>query len=393
MHQADYDVHIVCSEVGLVKRSFEDVRDEIGQHLDDCLYFGVTAMTGYGLREAKRICAWVRKQSPETKIVWGGWHASLLPEDTLREPEIDFVVVGQVEDIAAELEVALEAGVTDFSAIDGLGWKDGDRLVLNSGRAIADIQAYSGLPYDLVDIAMFEQHADERMVGIITSVGCPLDCGFCADRAVYQGKWKRNGVEKTLELITKLQSVEDIKRLGRIYGEVGVSICFSTLVGMPHKDKNKWREEWNLTIAMIDELLRSGDNVHTAQLHVYTPYPGTPLFDKAVELGFKPPTTVEGWADVEMFTNNSPYLPADLSEKAEFVTTHILQLKRLDYHYYRGTSPLSKLSFGVAQTALKAIYGLRWKLKYFDHPLEMRIVEGMLRSSSKPADEGDWTEA
>jgi len=467
MHMPEYDVHIVCSEVGLQKRPRAEVEKEIDSLLDDCLYFGVTAMTGYGLKEAKEICQWVRRKSPETKIVWGGWHSSLLPEQTLQEEAVDFVVVGQGEDTARELAEALEAGKSDFSHIKGLGWKRGDELVMNPPRPIGDIDPYPPLPYHKVDMDMFEQHATERMVGIITSVGCPLDCGFCADRAVYKGKWKRTGVQKTLDelkllrdqygvkvvkildsnffvdwhrgldilrgmrelgmrafwinaripkllkatpedlklfrdtvnfflvgaesgsdetlqLVTKLQTVDDIKRVGKMYGDAGVPVCFSTLVGTPYEDRNKWKEEWDLTVAMIDELLDASGNLHTAQVHVYTPYPGTPCLIKAVKMGFDPPTELEGWANVEMFSARLPYLPEDLGERAEFLTTHVLQLLRPDYKFYRGRNPLARASFGTAQTLLKTVYKVRWELKYFDHPVEMRLIQSLLNQRATP---------
>ena len=462
----EYDVHIVCSEIGMTKRPLSEVKAEIAKHLDDCLYFGVTAMTGFGLSEAQAISRWVRSESPDTRIVWGGWHASLLPEQTLKEPEIDFVVVGQGEETARDLVAAFEAGVTDFSAIDGLGWKDNGRMVLNKPRAIADIDQFPPLPWELANIEMFEMNSDERMVGVITSVGCPLDCGFCADRAVYGGKWKRNGVEKTLfelqrlrddfgvttvkildsnffvdwrrgieiltgmrelgmraywinaripkllrvteedlalfrdtvdfflvgaesgseetlELVTKLQTVDDIERVGRIYGEAGVSVCFSTLVGLPYDDAEMWKKELDLTLSMIDRLLKSSKFTHTAQVHVYTPYPGTPLFAKAVELGFKPPTDLEGWSKIEMFATKLPYLPDDICVKAEFITTHILQLMRPDYTFYQGRNIAAKVLMNGLQELLTLFYRARWKAKYFDHPFEMRLIEKILSPPHK----------
>ncbi len=463
MHIPDYDVKIICSEIGLQRQSLETVQREIEEHLEDCLYFGITTMTGYGLGEAKTICAWIRKISPETPIVWGGWHTSLMAKQVMNEPEVDFAVVGQGEDTAVELVAHLEAGESDFSGIHGLGWRDGDRIVMNSPRAIANIDPYPVLPYDLVDIEMFEQHATERMVGVITSVGCPLDCGFCADRAVYGGAWKRNspektlkelrflrdtygvtsvkildsnffvhwprgleilrgmrdlgmraywinariprllkakdedlqlfrdtvdyflvgaesGSEETLKLVTKLQTVDEIRALGKRFGDAGVRICFSTLVGTPYEDRSMWKSEWELTIQLIDELLTQSGYLHTAQVHVFTPYPGTPLFAKAVELGFDAPDTMEGWSKIEMFSAALPYLPLDLGEKCEFVTTNILQLLRPDYKFYQGQNPIADVGFGVAQAILKALYTMRWKAKYFEHPLEMKLIKKVLAS-------------
>lgn len=464
MHLPDYDVKIVCSEVGLERLPRETVEREIEDHLEDCVYFGITSMTGHGLSEALDMCKWVRKVSPETKIVWGGWHTSLLARQVMQEPEVDFSVIGQGEDTASELAASIEAGKTDFSHIQGLGWRDGDRVVLNPSRPIVDIETFPSLPYDLVDIEMFEQNASERMVGVITSVGCPLNCGFCADRAVYGGKWKRygpertlnelrflrdtygvttvkildsnffvhwprgieilsgmrelgmrafwlnariprllkasegdlklfrdtvdcflvgaeSGSEETLRLVNKLQTVDQIRMLGKRYADAGLRICFSTLVGTPCDDRSLWKREWDLTIQLIDELLSQSGFTHTAQVHVFTPYPGTPLFSKAVEMGFEAPDTIEGWSKVEMFSSVLPYLPMDLGERCEFVTTNILQLLRPDYKFYQGSNPIAGAGYGAAQALLKAVYKMRWKAKYFDHPIEMRLIKKVLGSN------------
>ena len=64
----------------------------------ECVCFGVTSMTGPQLLHAVRACQVVRQQRPGLPIVWGGIHASLLPEQTLRSGWADVVVVGEGEE-------------------------------------------------------------------------------------------------------------------------------------------------------------------------------------------------------------------------------------------------------------------------------------------------------
>lgn len=457
----DYDLTLVNTEVGLSRKSRSQVEAEIAEALEGCLIFGVTAMTGHGLEEALAMSAFVRERSPETKIVWGGWHPSLLPEQTLSEPDIDFVVVGQGEETIVELARALVASTLDFAGIQGLGWKENGRPVLNPKRPLHDMNAMPPLPFHLLDDAFFEQVAGMRTAATITSVGCPLDCGFCADRAVYGGKWNRlsaeraladmktlrddfgvtavrildsnffvhwprgiailqglhdmgmraiwvnariptllkakaehlalfretvdyflvgaeSGSDMTLEMINKMQSVEDIRRVARLYGENGIPICFSTLVGVPYEDPQEWKREFRLTLSLLDEVLGWGGELHTAQVHLYTPYPGTPMYTDAVARGFEAPEDLIGWSDVELFTPKLPYLPPNLGERVEFITTYILQLRRSGYHFYRGGNPVAGAFFAVAERILKAIFYLRWKMKYFDFPLEKRFIEAVI---------------
>ena len=64
---------------------------------DPPLWVGVSSMTGrqihWGL-EASRI---VRETHPQTPIVWGGVHPTILPDQTLAHPLVDLVAVGEGE--------------------------------------------------------------------------------------------------------------------------------------------------------------------------------------------------------------------------------------------------------------------------------------------------------
>jgi len=192
-----------------------------------------------------------------------------------------------------------------------------------------------------------------------------------------------SGSDETLKMVTKLQTVADIKNLAVMYAEARVPICFSTLVGVPYSEGSMWKEEFNLTIDLMSEILKAGPSLHTTQMHLYTPYPGTPLYRDAVQQGFVPPTKLEDWADIEMFTTKLPYLPEGLGSQVEFITTYIMQSRRPDYKYYRGTNLLAKAVFGTVQSMLSAVFRLRWRYKFFSMPIEMIAIESVLARKRK----------
>jgi radical SAM superfamily enzyme YgiQ (UPF0313 family) len=76
---------------------------------------GVTSLTGKMILDGIRVSQYVRKRFPNTKIVWGGIHASTMPETTLREDYIDYLVLGEGEISFSELVNAIEHG-NDLSA-------------------------------------------------------------------------------------------------------------------------------------------------------------------------------------------------------------------------------------------------------------------------------------
>ena len=82
------------------------------------LCVGVTSMTGNQIGYALEISAYVKKVSA-VPVVWGGIHASLLPETTLANKNIDILVTGEGEMTFLELTRAL-AKKTDLKGIHGV---------------------------------------------------------------------------------------------------------------------------------------------------------------------------------------------------------------------------------------------------------------------------------
>ena len=133
---------------------------------------------------------------------------------------------------------------------------------------------------------------------------------------------------------------------------------------------------------------KSGKILHKLFPNWYIPLYSMATFTRmpykdAVEQGFVPPAKLEDWADIEMFTTRLPYLPEGLGERVEFITTYIMQSRRPDYKFYRGTNPLAKAAFGTAQSTLSALFRLRWKYKFFNLPLEMKLIESVLARRRK----------
>ena len=69
----------------------------IENEVRDALAFGVSLLTGPMIREAIAASRLVRRLRPDLPIVFGGWHPSLMPAQTLQETYVDAVVMHQGE--------------------------------------------------------------------------------------------------------------------------------------------------------------------------------------------------------------------------------------------------------------------------------------------------------
>jgi len=146
------------------------------------LLLGITCMTGYQIRDGLLLARRVRDRFPGLPIVWGGYHPSLLPEETLQDPRVDIVVRGQGELPFAALVERLAAGET----AQGIPGVVGSRWQATPPTPPESLDAFPFLAWDLIDLAHLPQAAEGgAAVDFYTSQGCPYACRFCAEPAMH----------------------------------------------------------------------------------------------------------------------------------------------------------------------------------------------------------------
>ncbi|MDO8601090.1 MAG: radical SAM protein [bacterium] len=141
-------------------------------------FVGLTATTVLA-ENALVIAKIVQEKYPEAKVIMGGVHATLLPEEVLGNPAVDFIVMGEGEYSFLDLIAGLDPG-----NIKGLGFKKDGQIILNQPREIIpDINVFPMLAYDLLPMdryyAASGSYKRKPSFGIITSRGCPGRCTFC----------------------------------------------------------------------------------------------------------------------------------------------------------------------------------------------------------------------
>ena len=95
--RAGYEVSLIDSTIvpNFKQRVLEEVRDAI------CL--GVSLVTGPMISETVDIARAIKAWNPGFPVILGGWHPSLLPDQTLQAECVDIVVRGQGEDAMLEV--------------------------------------------------------------------------------------------------------------------------------------------------------------------------------------------------------------------------------------------------------------------------------------------------
>ena len=118
---------------------------------------------------------------PGVKVVWGGVHPSILPEQTLREPYIDYVAIGAGEYTLLELVQCLGNGHMKLEEIKGLAYKKDGQIFINEPRPfIKNLDELPDPAWHLVDAKKYSN------ITLCTGRGCPFRCAFCYNIAFYK---------------------------------------------------------------------------------------------------------------------------------------------------------------------------------------------------------------
>lgn len=101
-----------------------------------------------------------------------------------------------------------------------------------------------------------------------------------------------SGSDVMLDRITKDCGVEDILHTARVTGEVGIGLTMSFLSGLPDETV----EDLHATASVIERIRQVNPKARLLN-PFYQPIPGAPTYDRMIELGWTPPTTLEEWSE------------------------------------------------------------------------------------------------
>lgn len=177
----------------------------ISKYIDRAVCLGITSLTGNPIKDALFITSEVKKLNKNLPVIWGGWHTSLFPEQTLHdEKNIDITVQGQGEETFKELVEAL-SNQQSVASIKGICYRnENGEVIKNQARAMVPMDAFSDVNYDLIDVEKYFVKKGRRQLDYISSTGCHFRCTFCADPFVYERKWTAISAEIMVEKLAAL---------------------------------------------------------------------------------------------------------------------------------------------------------------------------------------------
>lgn len=193
-----YEVKIIDERVS--SHWVKELEDYI---CDDVICAGVSALTGYQIKGGLEFSKFIKRHS-NIPVVWGGIHATILPAETVKNEDIDYVVEGEGDIVFYELVRALEEK-NSVENVAGIWYKKSGKPVRTGTREFADMNKLPDLPYHLIDMNDYlQKYTDRTSINFESSRGCPFKCAYCYNTVVNKSRWRCLAPEETVKRIEKL---------------------------------------------------------------------------------------------------------------------------------------------------------------------------------------------
>jgi radical SAM superfamily enzyme YgiQ (UPF0313 family) len=188
-----------------------------------------------------------------------------------------------------------------------------------------------------------------------------------------------SGSEKILKMMNKtFQDFESIYESASRCLEAGIRPSFNIIFAYPGEGRKERRE----TIDFMMDVCRKfpGAEFWT---NIFTPYPGSPIMEKAQELGIQAPNSLEGWADFFPRYTVLPWLSGREHKRLQVMRDYL----RIAFDRVPIAADTRKRSTRVAQKLLS--FPARWRLDrdVYAAPVELWLNNKLKRRmpAFKPA--------
>lgn len=159
-----------------------------------------TPMFGSALEINRLIKKWNRN----CPIIWGGSHPTIIPEEVIKLPEVDFLVYGEGEKTILELVETIDKR-GDFSNIKGIYYKltNGEFIKNPPREYIANLD---DLPFPARHLVFKEDlYLPSGFSDLMGSRGCPFLCTYCSAHSLWGKNVRYRSVDNIIKEIKLLK--------------------------------------------------------------------------------------------------------------------------------------------------------------------------------------------
>ena len=185
VHIIDVKKSKIISDEKQIDAINQEIVDRLGLISPD--YTGITCYTS-DYRSVVKLAKMIKTRL-NTKIIVGGIHATIKPDDFLYDSSpFDFIVTGEGEEVLAELVKREQRNLPVYD-VPGLVFKKDGKFYKNENKASVNLESMPRPAYEKIDMEFYAtpNRSVVRLlyasgVHIFTTRGCPYSCTFCANR-------------------------------------------------------------------------------------------------------------------------------------------------------------------------------------------------------------------
>ena len=266
LKKAGYEVKFLDTNIG--NMDYDAVKKTIAEYNPDVV--GVSCMSMEYAQNLSKMTELAKAVSSKIITVVGGTYPTLLPEEVIKDKNIDYIVIGEGEYRLPKLLEYLEKGLP-LEELDGLAYRKGENNIIQ--KATTYIQNLDDLPfpdYEDVDFSYYASKGNKFSYFLypenypyaftMTSRGCPFNCIFCSSRSVNGPGIRYRSAESILKEIDWLVEKYNIKEIifldDNIYlNKERIKKILTGLIERKKKYQLKWKSPNVAIYAMDDEIL------------------------------------------------------------------------------------------------------------------------------------------
>ncbi|MBL7206889.1 MAG: radical SAM protein [Candidatus Aenigmarchaeota archaeon] len=193
---------------------WQEVRNMIKKEDPDVI--GVTCYTST-YKSALNVTKIAKDLNPNIKTILGGPHPTIMPDETVKNETVDFVVKGEAEETILELVQEIEKTRTPKN-VKGVLFKENGHVKHNPPRPL--IENLDTLPIPARHLIIDKEKYPPSVFGVFyASRGCPFQCIYCGSHNI----WGRKTRFASPEYI-----VNEIKTIKDEFGAYKYSFCDDT---------------------------------------------------------------------------------------------------------------------------------------------------------------------
>ncbi|MBF0435271.1 MAG: cobalamin-dependent protein [Magnetococcales bacterium] len=179
-----YDIELLDASIEGAEKTFRKLRPR----LRDYSLIGIGAFST-DAPFLVNMCDMIKEENPRCKVIVGGPHAFLCPEQTAQYRNIDFISYGNGELAFSGLMEQLNAGRQQWEEVPGIVYKR-DSVLFRTRSA--DSVPFYDTDYRLLDERARVHFSDN--INILAGRGCPYKCTFCFTSITDQ-RWRGKPIE------------------------------------------------------------------------------------------------------------------------------------------------------------------------------------------------------